>query len=246
MLLQFLCFRSGLVLTAVLSCFAGLQNLTAITNGQADTFQDGTTANWSNGGTMQPQNISTDGPAGVDDRFMELTADGSGTNGRLTVFNHTQWFGDYVTAGVNEIDVDLNNFSDVTLSIRLAFKSGTFGGAPGYVTTTAFTLAPDSGWQHAVFSITPGAMTGVGNPSAFATFFTAPAEFRIINASTSLDLNGDAVIGQLGIDNIIAVPEPGVVPLISSGLLVLASCIRCRPDGNVSRFRTTVRSGGAR
>jgi hypothetical protein len=227
MRLQLLCVRSGLVLTAILSCLGGLPDVSAISAGQTDTFQDGTTADWLNGGTMQPQNISTGGPAGAGDRFMELTADGSGANGRLTVLNRTQWLGDYVATGVNEIDLDLNNFSDVTLSIRLAFKSGTFSGAPGYVTTIAFTLAPNSGWQHAVFSITPGAMTGVGNPSAFATFFTAPAEFRIINASTTLDLNGDAVTGQLGIDNIVAVPEPAVLGLVSSGLLALACWINC-------------------
>ncbi|MFL6515150.1 MAG: hypothetical protein ACJ8M1_09025 [Chthoniobacterales bacterium] len=218
-------FRSPLVLAMLLS-FAGLQHLAAITPGQADTFQDGMTANWMNGGTVQPQNISTGGPAGNGDRFMELTADGSGTNGRLTVFNRTQWLGNYVSSGVNEIDLDLNNFSNVTLSIRLAFKSGTFGGAPGYVTTTAFTLAPNSGWQHATFSITAGAMTGVGNPSAFATFFTAPAEFRVINASTTSDLNGDAVIGQLGIDNIIAVPEADTLVLVSTGIVALTCWIR--------------------
>jgi hypothetical protein len=218
--------RSPLVFGAVLFCFAGLRNLAAITVGQADTFQDGTTANWMNGGTMQPQNISTGGPAGNGDRFMELTSDGSGTNGRLTVFNRTQWLGNYLSTGVNEIDLELNNFSNVTLSIRLAFKSGTFGGAPGYVTTSAFTLAPNSGWQHVVFSITAGAMTAVGNPSAFATFFTAPAEFRIINASTTLDLNGDAVVGQLGIDNIIAVPEPDVLVLVGTGIVALTCWIR--------------------
>jgi hypothetical protein len=204
---------SRLLLHAVL-VFAGVGRAAAISNGQVDTFQDGSTANWLNGGTMQPMNISTGGPLGVNDRFMELTADGSGSNGRLTVINRTQWLGNYVVAGVNEIDMDLNNFSSVTLSIRLAFKAGTFNGAPGYVTSNAFTLAANSGWQHAVFSLTPGSMTGVGNPSAFATFFAAPAEFRIINASTTLDLNGNVVTGQLGIDNIVAVPEPRAVCLL--------------------------------
>src|SRR3954452_3530006 len=150
--LQLLCLRSRLVLAAVFGCFAGLHDLGAITAGQADTFQDGSTENWLNGGTTQPQNIPTNGPAGVDDRFMELTADGSGSNGRLTVFNRTQWLGDYVTAGVNEIHLDLNNFSGFTLSIRLAFTSVTFGGTLVYVTTAVFTLAPNSGWQNAVFS----------------------------------------------------------------------------------------------
>jgi hypothetical protein len=194
-----------------------LNSADAISNGQDDSFQDGTTDGWMNGGTMQPVNIATGGPQGAGDRFMELTADGSGSNGKLTVFNRAQWLGNYTTAGVNEIDVELNNFSGVALSIRLAFKSATFGGAPGYVTTSAFSLAPNSGWQHAFFSITPATMTAVGGPSDFATFFSAPAEFRIINATTTADLNGDNVIGQLGIDNIVAVPEPSAVFLLLAG-----------------------------
>ena len=81
----------------------------AVIVGQNDTFQDGTTANWTNGGTP-PANVSTAGPGGAGDRFMELTADGSGSNGRLTAFNRSQWLGDYISAGVTEIDMDLNNF----------------------------------------------------------------------------------------------------------------------------------------
>jgi hypothetical protein len=38
-------------------------------------------------------------------------------------------------------------------------------------------------------------MTAVGAVSDFATFFSGPAEFRIINASTTADLNGTDVIG---------------------------------------------------
>jgi hypothetical protein len=212
-----------------LSLFLGcvpLPRINAVTLGQIDTFQDGTTDNWFNGGT-QPMNISSGGPLGANDHFLELTAGGSGANGRLTVFNRTQWLGNYIAAGVNEIDLDLNNFSNVTLSIRLAFKSDTVNGVPGYVTTNAFSLAPNSGWQHAVFSITPATMTAVNGPSPFAMFFSAPAEFRIINASSTGDLNGDFVVGQLGIDNIVAVPEPSSLTLVV--LVSMSMLFRRRP-----------------
>jgi PEP-CTERM motif len=210
--------RSGVIVSLPTSFilflgFVALPRATAVTLGQIDTFQDGTTDSWFNGG-VQPVNISSGGPLGANDRFLELTADGGGANGRLTVLNRNQWLGNYIASGVNEIDLDLNNFSNVVLSIRLAFKSGTFNGAPGYVTTTAFSLGPNSGWQQAVFSITPATMTAVGSVSPFVTFFTAPSEFRVINAATVGDLNGDNVIGQLGIDNIAAVPEPSSIMLL--------------------------------
>src|SRR2546430_5799154 len=76
-----------------------ISNARAVTLGQIDNFEDGTVANWGNGGTMQPMNISTGGPLGLNDNFMQITADGSGANGRLTVFNRTPWLCYYLTPG---------------------------------------------------------------------------------------------------------------------------------------------------
>jgi hypothetical protein len=158
----------------------------AITSGQIDTFQDGTTDNWTNGhptiGTP-PVNVGTGGPAGTGDKFLGVTATGGGgTDSRLVTFNRTQWLGNYVAAGITEIDMDLENLGSVTLSIRLAFRGSTFNGAPGYLTSTPFTLAPNSGWQHAIFLINSSSLTAVGAPASFSSFFTTgPAEVRIIN-----------------------------------------------------------------
>jgi hypothetical protein len=213
-------FRLALPLVIVVVVAITADHARAVALGQVDTFQDGTTDSWATG-QIQPVNISTGGPGGAGDRFLQLTSDGSGSNGRLTAFNRTQWTGNYIAAGVTEIDMDLNNFSNVTLSIRLAFKSATFNGAPGYETSSAFSLAANSGWQHLVFLITPDSMTGVGGPSAFSTFFSNPAEMRIINASGTGDLTGSVVIGQLGIDNITAVPEPRSLGLLLAGAIWL-------------------------
>jgi hypothetical protein len=82
----------------------------AIAVGQIDNFQDGTTSNWSNGniiGTVSVTNIATGGPAGAGDRYIQVTADGSTSGGKLTSFNRDQWLGDYVAAGITAIDVDL-------------------------------------------------------------------------------------------------------------------------------------------
>jgi hypothetical protein len=204
--------------------FGSARQVAAVTPGQVDDFEDGGLANWANG-AVQPINIGSGGPLGLNDNYLQVTSDGSGINGRLTIFNRSQWLGNYVVTGVNEIDLDLNNFGSTTLSIRLAFKSGAFSGASGYLTSTAFSLAPNSGWEHFSFSIAPATMTAFGTPGDFNTFFSNPAEFRIINEAGTGDLNGDLVTGQLGIDNIAAaaVPEPGVLTLV--GLSVCGFCV---------------------
>ncbi|MEP6698935.1 MAG: hypothetical protein ABJB09_04320 [Verrucomicrobiota bacterium] len=193
--------------------------------GQIDNFQDGTLQSWNNGeGSSAPPvlNIDTGGPAGAGDHFLQLTADGNGAGNRLTVFNRAQWIGDYIGAGLTAIELDLRNQGSVTLHIRLAFKDLGGPNAPGYLTAASFTLLPGSGWQHAVFLVNPGSMLARGGPTPFNVFFAgAFGEFRIINELGTNNLNGDIVVGQLGVDNIHAIPEPTVASLTAAGMLAV-------------------------
>ena len=198
--------------------------------GQIDDFEDGTTQFWGNGGAGAPPvlNIDTGGPGGVDDNFMQITSIGGGGAGRyLVAFNQTQWIGNYIATGVISIEMDLRNQGSVNLSIRLAFKeTGNFG-SPGYLSSTAALLAPGSGWQHFVFTISVGSMIPIGGPVDFNTFFsTGNGEMRIINEVGTTNLNGDVVAAQLGVDNIHAVPEPSTFLLGAFGLVVLAAAFR--------------------
>ena len=192
--------------------FAG--SAKAIILGQIDDFEDGTLQNWANGGEVGAPpvlNIDTGGPAGVGDNFMEVAAVGSGPGQFLTVFNRSQWLGNYLATGVTAIEMDLRNLGKVDLTIRLGFKDAAEPGASGYV-SQGFTLAPGGDWQHVIFLINPATMTAVGSPDAFNTFFAdGIQETRIINEMGTDSLNGDAVTGQLGVDNIHAVPEPSAI-----------------------------------
>ncbi len=196
----------------------------ALVPGQVDTFQGGTTQGWGNGaigGAVAPTVITSGGPGGAGDAFMQVTSTGSGPGGRLTVFNRLQWPGNYVAQGINAISIDLRNQSNITLTIRIAFKSSTASGAPGYL-SQPFVINPMSGWQTALFQITPASMIPVDNPAPFSTFFTSGnVEMRIINAVNVDNLNGDFVAAQLGVDNIRAVPEPSAFALIGAGALGL-------------------------
>jgi hypothetical protein len=203
-------FASGMLLIA--------RPATAIVNGQLDNFENGTTMGWA--GSL-PQ-VKTGGPAGASDHYLELTSDGAGSGGRLTTFNLQQWLGNYVAQGVTTIELDLRNQSAITLSIRFAFKSQNLMNAPGYLSAPV-TLASGGGWQHFSISIAAANMTPIGGPAAYNTFFsTGIGDARIINEAGATNLNGDLVTGQLGIDNIHAVPEPAPAALMVGGLLLFA------------------------
>ncbi len=200
----------------------------AVSLGQLDDFQDGTRMGWAHGIPGYLVNVPDGGPLGAGDNYLRLLADGNGSGGRLTTFNIQQWLGNYIAAGVNRIEIDLINQGNVSLSIRLAFKSQNSQNVPGYL-SPAMVLPVGSGWRHFSIAITAANMIAVGGPAAFNTFFaTGVGDFRVINEVGTSNLNGDFVVGQLGIDNIRAVPEPTVLALAVVGLLVVAGRRRFR------------------
>ncbi len=207
----------------------------AITFGQVDNFQGGSLMNWVNGASSLSL-INTGGPAGVGDAYMQLSANGAGSGGKLVAQNYTfppsfnsQWTGDYLAAGVNGIELDLLNQTAVTLSIRIAFKSNVRQDSSGYLSLPVI-LAPGSGWQHFSISFTASNLTAIGGPAAYSTFFRDGfAEMRIINEAGAVNLNGDPVVGMLGVDNIRAVPEPATIALLLiAGLAAGGQIVRRR------------------
>jgi hypothetical protein len=212
---------AGLVAAAML--LAAGSAARAVVVGQVDTFQDGSTANWSGGAS--PTNIAAGGPAGASDKFLEISSSGSGGNGgKLITFNRLQWLGSYTAIGAKSISMDLENLSSSPLTIRIAFKDGIGVGSAGYSSSdaTAFTLAADSGWQHATFPLTDASFVGINGPGeTFNSLLAGPAEFRILS-STVPALDGGAVSGPLGIDNVaVAVPEPTSASFLIGGAMTL-------------------------
>jgi hypothetical protein len=93
---------------------------------------------------------------------------------------------------------------------------------PGYL-SAAVNLQPGSGWQHFTFSIASANMIAVGGPSPYNTFFsTGVGDARIINEIGTTSLNGDPIAGQVGIDNIHAVPESSSAALLTASLIFIA------------------------
>ena len=195
----------------------------AITLGQIDTFQDGTTQNWSIGAptTLTPVNVPAGGPAGDIDAFMQLTAVGNGSPNvarRLSVINEVQWAGNYPAAGVNAVTMSVKNLGPTDLFLRLMVA---VAAVPGFaptdeaVSTVPVFLPAGGGWTSASFPIAPANLTATRG--SLLTALTNAAEFRIIH-NPNPTFPPPVVVAQLGVDNIHAVRG---APLPSLPLLLL-------------------------
>lgn len=219
------------VALAVLSLSFGLGLPSqAVTLGQVDTFESGTTEGWVinllGGGSPPvaalPQNIADGGPAGSGDSFLRLTAlGGSGGGSRLVAINVGAWAGDYASAGVTGIRMSLRNPGATDLNLRLAFENPN-GGPPTdlAVSTAGIVLPAGGGWTSALFPTTAAALTPLIGSAANA-LGTATA-LRLFH-SPDPSFPGPALTAVLDVDNIAAVPEPATWAFWVCGALLLAA-----------------------
>ena len=120
--------------------------------GRIDTFGDGTTQGWSGsytGYTPLPMLVTSDGPAGPNDGFMEISTNGF----HLATRNHSRaWTGDYLSVGVQAVSLDLIHLTgDVDIRLRLSL----FG--PGGMFSTVErtpSLRGQAGWFRHTFGLT--------------------------------------------------------------------------------------------
>jgi hypothetical protein len=228
------------------------QSTEAVTVGQLDTFEDGTTQGWvinllgmgAPPAAALPVNIPSGGPSGADDNFLRLTAlGGSGAGSRLTALNSLQWAGDYLAAGIGSLTMNVNNLGTTDLFLRLVFENPTVGPPDDIAFSTDAVFVPGgSGWVSVVFSIVPSALTaGLGSVTDALSTTTV---LRLYHSEAPTFPNPAtppaAVVAQLGVDNILAVAAPATpvsepVPLASlaagfAGLIiVISSRRRCDP-----------------
>ncbi|HMP60452.1 MAG TPA: PEP-CTERM sorting domain-containing protein [Gemmatales bacterium] len=204
---------------------------------QLDDFQDFTTQGWTNGPVPPPTN-QDGGPLGAGDRFLRVDSGTFGGGPRLAVFNLSQWIGDYTANGITGLQMDLRNFTNDPLSIRIGLRQSNGNQfTPGYVSSTPFILPADGEWHTAFFGIDAGSLTGLFSPDPLATFLQNVGELRIIH-NPSVSLIGAVGNFQVGVDNIVAVPEPGTIALL--GVAGVAGLATLR--GRVRRRRRLTRS----
>jgi hypothetical protein len=174
----------------------------AQTLGQTDSFQDGTLNSWSSGRSnpTPPVNISSGGPQGSGDRYMRAISSGSGTAGsKLVLFNTKQWTGNYISAGIGNIHMFLQNEGSSALQMRIAILSA----SSSCSSLNPVTLPIGSGWTSVNFPITTSSLTG----GTVNTILTNVTEIRLLHESAP-GTTGDLIAAQIGIDDITATSLP--------------------------------------
>ncbi len=190
------------LLFLALSLLISTTALSQITGGQVDDFEDGTTQQWSEGGptTNAPINISTGGPAGTNDNYLQNDSSGSGRGGsRMVMFNsNIRWGGNYTSAGILAITCDVR-VSTNTLNLRVAME-----GSGGQISSAnSVDVAPSSTWTNITLPVTASDMALAGGSDIAATLANV-TELRILS-NTSPNWRGAIIDARLEIDNITAV-----------------------------------------
>lgn len=182
----------------------------AIVPNQFDNFEDGTTQGWGSGvpNPNPPTNVTTGGPAGLNDNYLQCKATGgAGAGSKLVIINSTQWTGNYVSAGVHFVSMYIKNFSDTVISLRIALR----GPGGDFWSVAPIIISPLSNWQPIAFSVQPANLTGGTNVNSTLSGVTS---VRILH-SLAGGFNGDAIAAQIGLDNITAASQPVPVELNS-------------------------------
>ena len=182
----------------------------AVSFGQLDDFQDGTTMNWSQGAASPnpTSNVPTGGPAGDGDAYLLNVSNGLGSAGsKQVMFNHVQWLGDYNAAGVTRIRLNLANFGPSDLFIRLWIEGGPLFSS--YGSTNPIVLPANTGWASAVLDLTPSAMSPISGTDSLSSVLGNVIDLRVVSNQFGPSMNGDNVQGSLGVDNIRAMRLEG-------------------------------------
>ncbi|WP_457651966.1 T9SS type A sorting domain-containing protein [Rhodocaloribacter sp.] len=197
-------------LLAVLIVLVTFGTLWALTAGQTDDFEDGTTQGWrvgSAGAPSPPTNISDGGPLGAGDAYVEYTSTGTGGPGsKMTFFNDTQWTGDYITAGVKAIRMHVNNLGATDLDLRLHLTTGIDAGDPGCYSAQAISLPAGSGWTTVTFPLEEAnVMNFFPGRCTYNTVMANVQKLWIYNSPNGFPPDVEsAIAATLGMDNVTA------------------------------------------
>ncbi len=195
------------LLFLLLTLFITSTSLAQITAGLVDDFDTPADENgWEHqAGGPNPPTMQTVG--GIDGNFIKNISSGNvGAGGKMIMVNYqTKWQGDYITAGIKSISMQVRNNSAVTINLRVAFGVNEFGGSAPHWVSNSVDLTAGSGWTTVVFPITEPymAQSTSGSSATYAAVMANVKIFRILSSSSG-NHKGDQFAGEIDVDNISA------------------------------------------
>ncbi len=228
---------------AVLIFIYSTQNeIRAVTLNQIDDFEDTSlqTAGWRIGlSSLAIRNITTGGPDGTNDNFLQYTSSGGGGRGsRMVFFNQDQWQGNYVAAGINAIRANIKNLHGSTpLKVRVALGDsstspgcGTSGGS-WFISSNSLDLSASGDWLEVTFSLAEKDLTRISGNSSYTDTMSSVRELRILSQTSNANPSvcGDSISGIIGLDNITAITQ---IPACSITALTSGTQSLCNPATN--------------
>ncbi len=198
-----------LILSLLLISFEAISQIMA---NQPFDFEDGTTQGWiiGNSGSAQfpPMNVSTGGPNGVDDNFLEYTSSGVPfeAGSKMVIFNTSQsGSSDFTSQGILGIRFNVQVLTN-DLNLRIAI----LGSGTRICTSNAVSVAAGGGWTTVIIPISATDMEVVQGGSTIAAALSNVATMRILSSSSPTWDAPDEINATLRIDNITAVTSLSV------------------------------------
>lgn len=217
------------IMTLSIPWALGVVSMTSIDNfvSSSESWQIG-------GAGIQPVRVASAGPDGQIG-YLSHFSDGSSANGKWLMWTeHSDWTGNYTSAGITEISLEAKVSSGTgPVNLRVAFDGP--GGWFYYSTPTP----SDVHWNALRFFLDSSNFTyatGSGGTGVYQDTFSAVTRFEILAGGGAVSYRSGGDLLQAGtssntilIDNITAVPEPSALSLLAVGLGLLF-CKRQKKD----------------
>ncbi len=200
--------KTALTVSLALLISLSASAVRAVTLGQVDDFQNGTTQGWGGSFTF---NIADAGPNGVGDNALRVNS-----NNRVVIINSTQWVGDYTAAGITQVLIDIRHDSAFPLEMRLGIAQGVFGKdgiGDTYVSAESISVPGDNAWHSITIPILAAdlvpSFANTSDPPDAAVALAGLTHLRILHNPDPNDFRGAQGTVEFFLDNIQVVSDTG-------------------------------------